>query len=193
MRPSPFISQAAVPVRGAEILHTDVNGCDTPERTHAKARQETHCHSRCTLWEGRRRRAKNKNSLSQKRTRPGSTRSDDRIAQWLSGRWNGFRGMYEHEERTWRRGKRESAWAGVGCEEPAWAGKKPERFLGWRASGNCDLETVSATWVQDEMTKDLEEVTRGRKDNKEVTKEEGPVGQDEAKKPGPGGVDGGPE
>ena len=104
-----------------------------------------------------------------------------------------FRGIYEHEERTWRRGKRESAWAGVGCEEPARAGKKPGRFLGWRASGNCDLETVSATWVQEEMTKDLEEVTRGRKDNKEVTKEEGPVGQDEAKKPGPGGVDGGPE
>ena len=93
--------------------------------------------------------------------------------------------MYEHEERTWRRGKRESAWAGVGCEEPARAGKKPGRFLGWRASGNCDLETVSATWVQDEMTKDLEEVTRGRKDHNQVSSGEDLVDHKESGKTGP--------
>ena len=46
---------------------------------------------------------------------------------------------------------------------------------------------MSATWVQDKMTKDLEEVTRGRKDHKEVTKKENLKDQKEAKKTGPQG------
>ena len=65
------------------------------------------------------------------------------------------------------------------------AGKKPGSAPSYGTRGNFGLETVSATWVQGEMTKDLKEVTRGRKDHNEVSGGEDLVDQEEAEKTGP--------
>ena len=78
--------------------------------------------------------------------------------------------------------------------------RKSGKGLGTRAapgggakSMKCGLETADAAWGQDVVTKGQEEVTRGRKDHNEVSSGKDLVDQEEAKKPGPGGDDGGPE
>ena len=56
-----------------------------------------------------------------------------------------------------------------------------------RTRGTCDLERADAARGQDVVTKDQEEVMRGRQDHKEVTIEEDLEDQKKAIKTGPRG------